>query len=172
MTTTETDLLKTRVQSLTCELAALKSENESLKCDVTDENDRRLALIEKYQADLKEMRRIQDERDAAHKACAEMRDILSELSHRMSGHGWGSCGLYQISNAQLFDSDYNHIRNALSSDCGRGYIHRDKVKPLMEALDTAQRHLRSSGLSKEHDTNTKLDLAIALCRELRIGGGE
>ncbi len=58
---------------------------------------------------IKRNRRI----EALEKACAEMRDILSDLAGRMQGHSWGQCGTYSISNAQLYGDDLNRINKAL-----------------------------------------------------------
>lgn len=64
---------------------------------------------------------MRKERDAAQKACAELREAIESL--------WAHCDLKAFGGSKP-----KWLIHALSDECGKGYIHRDEVKPLVEAL--------------------------------------
>ena len=81
------------------------------------------------------------ELESAQKACAEMRDALSEAQRNILAHHsitvivksyeeglTGSCPVCD-------DGKFRRYDLALSSDCGRDYVHKYKVKPLVEAIE-------------------------------------
>lgn len=64
---------------------------------------------------------------ATEKACAEMREAIELL--------WPHCDLKAFGGSKP-----RWLIRALSNECGKGYVHRDEVKPLMEALEWCRDH--------------------------------
>ena len=71
-----------------------------------------------------------DELESAQKCCAEMRQALgSALAGVWDGHYSGN-GV-EVGYAQAVDEEVKH---ALSSDCGKDYIHKRELGPTIEFL--------------------------------------
>lgn len=68
-----------------------------------------------------QIERIERERDAALKACGEMRKCIESISSFVPC----SFGTTKY---------HDQIHDCLSTDCGKDYIHRDEIKPLVEAF--------------------------------------
>lgn len=84
--------------------------------------------------------RLEEERDAALKCCAEMKTELSYLlgELQMAADFGPLETLAQTPRDAIILDLFRRLPGfrALSTDCGKGYVSRDEVKPLVEALET------------------------------------
>jgi hypothetical protein len=106
----------------------------------------------------REMHALKEQLAQRNAACAEMRDVVSNLADIAQNN--------DISKDE-FDRIESYKSRALSSDCGKDYFSREQVMPLVEALEKLSR-LGNEPFLGNSDGNVIAQRALAHVKETGV----
>lgn len=114
--------------------------------------DQKYPVIKQRDDAIRRAEKAERERDAALKCCAEMREAIESL--------WPHCDL-----SAFGGSKPKWLIHALSNECGKDYVRKDEVKPLVEAIEFTLESSAQDGPEAIVTCIEKLEQALAHWRK-------